>query len=233
MLKELGGLPEGFVLASKADRDLKTGEFSGGQMRRSLERSLKLLGLDRLQLLYLHDPEHIGFEQSMALGGSVDVLRKCQEEGLIEHLGVAGGPIDMMTRFVETDLFEAAISHNRYTLINREADPFWECLFWRTVLQPSTPHRMEAAYWQKGRQIIHVICTGVASDEILQRAFKMEELCQHYNVPLAAVALQFSLRDPRISSTVVGITQSERLYQTVELASQQIPDQLWQEIGTI
>src|SRR5438552_5400180 len=66
VLRELGGLPPGFVLASKADRDLPTGEFSGEQMRRSIERSLRLLGLEQIQLLYLHDPEHISFERVMA-----------------------------------------------------------------------------------------------------------------------------------------------------------------------
>src|SRR5438034_11519956 len=48
VLRELGGLPAGFVLATKADRDLYTGEFSGEQMRRSVERSLRLLGLDQV-----------------------------------------------------------------------------------------------------------------------------------------------------------------------------------------
>ena len=58
VLAEIGGLPEDCVLATKADRDPKTGDFSGDQMRRSVERSLRLLGLDCLQLVYLHDPEH-------------------------------------------------------------------------------------------------------------------------------------------------------------------------------
>src|SRR5215218_11003461 len=58
LLEEIGGLPEGYILASKTDRDLHTGDFSGEQMRRSVERSLRLLGMDRLQLVYLHDPEH-------------------------------------------------------------------------------------------------------------------------------------------------------------------------------
>src|SRR4030067_716239 len=58
-LRELcGRVPHGYVLATKADRDLRTGDFSGDQVRRSIERSLRLLGLDRLQLLYLHRPEH-------------------------------------------------------------------------------------------------------------------------------------------------------------------------------
>src|SRR5205085_5695340 len=83
VLRELGGLPPAFVLASKADRDLKTGDFSGPQMRRSVERSLRLLGLDQLQLLYLHDPEHTTFEQAMSAGGPVETLQRCQQEGLI------------------------------------------------------------------------------------------------------------------------------------------------------
>src|SRR5579859_6334699 len=126
VLHELGGLPAGFVLATKADRDLTTGVFTGPQMRRSVERSLRLLGVEQLQLVYLHDPEHISFEEAMQPGGAVEALQQCKEEGLIAHLGVAGGPIDLMIRFVETDIFEVAISHNRYTLLNREADPFWD-----------------------------------------------------------------------------------------------------------
>src|SRR5260370_38530716 len=126
VLRELGGLPPGFVLATKADRDLQTGVFTGVQMRRSVERSLHLLGLEQLQLLYLHDPEHISFEAAMQPGGPVEVLQQCKEEGLIAHLGVAGGPIDMMIRFVETGLSEAAISHNRFTLLNREPELLWQ-----------------------------------------------------------------------------------------------------------
>src|SRR5947209_7097089 len=56
VLRELGGVPDGYVVATKADRDVKTGDFSGAQIRRSVERSLRLLGLERLQLCYLHDP---------------------------------------------------------------------------------------------------------------------------------------------------------------------------------
>src|SRR5918998_3243765 len=123
VLRELGGVPPGYVVATKADRDLTTGDFSGEQMRRSVERSLELLGMEKLQLVYLHDPEHESFEHMMAPGGPVEVLVDLKREGIIEHLGVAGGPIDLEIRFVETDLFEAVITHNRYTLLDRSADP--------------------------------------------------------------------------------------------------------------
>jgi D-threo-aldose 1-dehydrogenase len=49
-------------------------------------------------------------------------------------------------------------------------------------------------------------------------------------VPLAAAALQFSAREPRIASTVVGVSAPERVKQTVELLLQHIPDELWAEL---
>ena len=65
-VRELGGLPDGFVLATKVDRDMDTGDFSGSQVRRSFEASLERLGVDRVPLLHLHDPEHISFDEGMS-----------------------------------------------------------------------------------------------------------------------------------------------------------------------
>jgi D-threo-aldose 1-dehydrogenase len=61
----------------------------------------------------------------------------------------------------------------------------------------------------------------------------MEEACQRYDVPLAAAALQFSLRDPRITSTIVGLSKPERLNETVQLAQHPIPATLWNELEQI
>src|SRR5712692_4081262 len=232
VLRELGGLPSGFVLATKADRDLQTGVFTGAQMQRSVERSLRLLGLEQLQLVYLHDPEHITFEEVMQPGGPVEVLRQCKEKGLIAHLGVAGGPIDMMMRFVETGLFEAAISHNRFTLLNREAEPFWDACARRGVAAlNAAPYG--SGMLAKGPSAYPRYMYSQASPELLQRARQMEETCKHHGLPLAAAALQFSLRDTRITSTIVGITRPERLTETLMLAQQPVPDELWAELDAI
>ncbi len=232
VLRELGGLSPGFVLATKADRDLQTGVFTGAQMRRSVERSLRLLGLEQLQLVYLHDPEHISFEEAMQPGGPVEVLQQCKEEGLIAHLGVAGGPIDMMIRFVETGLFEAAISHNRFTLLNREAEPFWDvCAHHRVAAVNAAPYG--SGILAKGPSAYPRYMYGQASSDLLQRARQMEETCERYGLPLAAAALQFSLREARITSTIVGVTRPERLIETLKLAQHPIPDQLWAELDTI
>jgi D-threo-aldose 1-dehydrogenase len=232
VLGELGGLPPDFVLATKADRDMQTGIFTGAQMRRSVERSLRLLGLEQLQLVYLHDPEHISFEEAMQPGGPVEVLQQCKEEGLIAHLGVAGGPIDMMIRFVETGLFETAISHNRFTLLNREAEPLWEvCTRLGVAALNAAPYG--SGILAKGPGAYPRYMYNQASPDLLRRAWQMEEACERHGLPLAAAALQFSLRDARIASTIVGITRPERLAETLTLAQQPIPDELWAVLDSI
>lgn len=232
VLGELGGLPSGFVLATKADRDLQTGVFTGIQMRRSVERSLRLLGQAQLQLVYLHDPEHISFEEAMQPGGPVEVLQQCKEEGLITHLGVAGGPINMMIRFVGTGLFEAAISHNRFTLLNREAEPLWEVCARRGVAAlNAAPYG--SGLLAKGPRAYPRYMYNQAPPDLLRRARQMEEACERHGLPLAAAALQFSLREVRIVSTIVGMTRPERLAETLKLAQQPIPDELWAELDSI
>jgi len=232
VLGRMGGLPEGIVLATKADRDLQTGDFSGEQMRRSVERSLKLLGLDRLQLLYLHDPEHESFEHMMAPGGPVEVLQDLRDEGVIEHLGVAGGPIDLEIRFVETGLFEAVITHNRYTLLDRSAEPLLDVAAERGVaLINAAPYG--SGILAKGPDAYPRYAYAEAPEEMVERATAMQEVCRQFGVPLAAAALQFSLKDPRIASTIVGMTRPERVGQTLDLAAQDIPEELWERLDRL
>ncbi len=232
VLEEIGGLPEDCVLATKADRDLHTGDFSGEQMRRSVERSSRLLGLDRLQLVYLHDPEHETYEHMMAPGGPVEVLMGLKDEGVIEHVGVAGGPIDLMIRFVETGLFEAVITHNRYTLVDRTAEPLLDIAAEHGVAAlNAAPYG--SGILAKGPDVYARYEYREAPHEMVEQIRRMERACREVGVPLAAAALQFSLRDPRIVSTVVGISRPERVGQTLELATHPIPDELWERLDSL
>lgn len=228
VLRERGGVPDGYVLGTKCDRDLQSGDFSGDQIARSVERSLRLLGLDTLPLIYLHDPEHASFETIMAPGGAVDVLRRFVDQGVIGHIGVAGGPIDLMMRYVETGAFTAIITHNRYTLLNRSADPLLTLASERGLgVANAAPYG--SGILAKGPSAYPRYAYQNADPALVERARTLEALCRDAGVPLAALALQFSLRDARVHSTIVGMSKPERLQQTLELARVAIPDALWAE----
>jgi len=232
VVRELDGLPDGFVLATKADRDPRTNDFSATIIRRGVENSLQLLGLDKLQLVYLHDPENGDFAEITGPGGAVEALRRCQEEGLIDHLGIAGGPIDLLIRYVELGCFDAVISHNRYTLLNTSADPLWD------VCQARNIAAINAAPYGSG-----ILAKGTAASpryayqsaegDLLEQARAVEAICARHGVPLGAAALQFSLRDRRITSTIVGITKPERIATTLAWAEHPIPAACWEELAAI
>jgi len=232
VLRELREVPQGYVIATKADRDLSTGDFSGEQMRRSVERSLKLLGMDKLPLVYLHDPEHASYEDIMAPGGAVEVLSGLKEEGVIEHLGVAGGPTDLMIRYVQTGIFEACITHNRYTLINRTAEPLLN-----RAAELSVPILNAAPYGSgilaKGPDVYARYAYQDAPQELIETVRAMSEVCAEYGISLAAAALQFSMKDPRVVSTIVGLSRPERVQQTIDLATHPVPDDLWPHLEAL
>jgi D-threo-aldose 1-dehydrogenase len=233
-LHEIGGLPADYVLATKADRHPETGEFSGEQTKRSVERSLRLLGVDRLQIVYLHDPEYATttFEQMLASGGAVDTLQRYKEAGVIDAIGVAGGPIDLEMQYVETGAFDTVLTHNRYTLIDRSATPLLDLATSRGMaVINAAPYG--GGMLAKGPASWTKYMYREAPSEMVERVRQIERVCQQYNVPLAAAALQFSLRDPRITSTIVGMTRPERLEQTVQLALHPIPDDLWWELEAL
>ena len=230
VLRERGGLPAGYVLESKADRDLQTGDFSGDQMRRSVERSLRLLGLEKIQLMHLHDPEHTTFEAAMAKNGAVETLQKLKDEGLIEYLGVAGGPIDMEIRYVETGIFDAVITHNRYTLLDQSADPLLTIAHERGLgVLNAAPYG--SGMLAKGPDAYPRYHYQQAPPAMIEQTRRLTATCERHGVSLRVAALHFSLRDPRIHSTIIGMTRPERVQQAVEDALTPVPDALWDELA--
>jgi D-threo-aldose 1-dehydrogenase len=227
-----GGLPDGFVLQTKLDRDMRTGEFTGSRVRRSLEESLDRLGLERLPIAYLHDPENTTFEEATAPGGPVEEMLRMRDEGLIAALGISGGPVDMLVRYMDLGIFSAVITHNRYTLVDRSAEP---------VLDRARELGMgvlNGAPYGGGLLASYPRTTGIyhyapARPAILAAAERMGGLLAERGIPLAAAALQFSLRDPRITSTIVGAPFAEHIDATLELSSIPIADDVWAELDAL
>jgi len=226
--RELGGRPDGSILQTKIGRE-PNGDFSGDAIKRRFERSLELLGVEAIEMVFLHDPEHITFAEGMAPGGPVEALQSLKEQGLIGHLGVAGGPIDVETQYLETGIFELLITHNRFTLLNRIADPLL------TLAREKGIAVMNAAPYgsgilAKGASAYPRYAYQEAPDILIERTKTYEEICGRYGISLGAAALQFSLRDPRIDVTIVGMTKPERIQQTITWAQEEIPDAAWEEI---
>lgn len=218
-----GGVPDDFLVITKVDR---AGEdFSGNRVRESFRESLERLGVPRVPLLFLHDPDAFDFEY-MASG--VDALVQIREQGLADAIGVATGDTRLLHRYLDLGVFDVILSHNRFTLVDRSADE----LFTRAV--ELGVGVLNAAVYGGGILARPGESTTYsykpASRELLQAIAAMDAVCTRHGIDLATAALQFSLRDPRIDATVVGITSESRISSLIASAGVHIPDAVWDEL---
>jgi D-threo-aldose 1-dehydrogenase len=232
-LAAVGGLPAGYVLATKVDADPRTGDFSGERVRRSAQESLSRLGLTSVQLLYLHDPEYyLSFAQAMAPGGPVEALIELRERGVAGHLGIAGGPVQLLRDFIGTGVFDVVLSHNRFTLTDRSAVPLMDDATSRGVaFVNGAPYG--GGILARGPDDQPRYAYRQAAERIRDAVRSMHEACTARGVPSAAAALQFSVRDPRVTSTVVGLSSPERIAEISALLAHPVPDELWSELDSM
>jgi D-threo-aldose 1-dehydrogenase len=229
-IRERGGLPAGFVISTKLDRDFETSTFDASRARRSLEQSLKALGIDQVDLLHLHDPEHASsFDEATGKDGALGELFRIKEEGLARAVGLAAGPASMMMPLLRDWDFDALITHNRFTLANRSANDMLDLAASRGVaVLNAAPYA--SGVLAKGSTVYPRYAYQEASEEMLDPIRKIEAICTLHGVPPGAAALQFSMRDPRIASTICGVTKPERVKQTVNWARFPIPEEAWAEL---
>lgn len=227
-----GKVPDDFIIQTKLDRDPVTDSFDAARMRRSLEESLTRLGLPKVPLLYLHDPEHITFEQAMAPGGPVETLMALRDEGYADHIGISGGPATLLQRFVETRVFDALITHNRFTLVDHTADELISVAADAGigVINGAVYGGGILSAWPRLTDRYHY---RRAPDEVLQAVDAMGRACERHGVPLIAAALQASTRDPRVHSTICGMVSPSQLEDTVAQLAVRIPEELWEELDAL
>jgi D-threo-aldose 1-dehydrogenase len=233
VIRERGGLPEGFVISTKLDRDPETNRFDASQARRSLEESLTALGLDRVHLLHIHDPEHAAsLDETTGPRGAVAELFKMKEEGLARAVGLAAGPVEIMMPMLREWEFDALITHNRFTLVNRNAEEMIDFAHSKGIaVLNAAPYA--GGVFAKGSGSYPRYVYQEASGEVLDPIRRVEAICEKYAIPPGAAALQFSLRDERIASTICGVSRPERVEQTLEWAQCPIPDAAWDELMSL
>jgi D-threo-aldose 1-dehydrogenase len=222
-IAEIGGLPDGALIATKVDA--RDGDYSGRRIRDSIRESQDRLGFESFPLVQLHDPEYhpdAGFDRP---GGAVEVLVALREEGVIEHLGVAGGHVPTMHRMLDTGAFEVILTHSRLSLLDRSADDLID----RAVA--SGLGVMNAAVLGGGllasRSAKPLYGFRPARPEVLAAAAALHDLADELDVPLSDAALQLSLRDARVDITVVGFSKPERLPALLASLDRPIPDVFW------
>jgi D-threo-aldose 1-dehydrogenase len=232
-IRARGGLPKGFVLSTKLDRDMDTGRFDAARARRSLEESLEVLGLDHIPMLHLHDPEHArDLGEITRRGGALDELFRMKEEGLATAVGLAMGRTDIMMPLVRDWPFDVVLSHNRFTLLNRSAGALFDLALARgmTVLN-AAPYA--GGVLAKGSATVKKITYQDVDAAALAPVRQIETICADHGLAPGAVALQFSTRDTRIASTIIGVSKPDRLAQTLDWATAAIPEQAWQDLASV
>lgn len=204
-------------------------DFSRAAVERSLEQSLDRLGVDRLDVVYIHDPdERSHFEWAMA--EAYPLLDGLRAEGTIGAIGVGMNGWRLLESFARAGEFDCFLLANRYTLLEQEP------------LATFLPLCVE-----RGISVIAggpfnsgILATGAvdgarydyqpAGAEILARVRALETVAAAHAVPLAAAALQFPLGHPAVVSVIPGARSPAELRQNYALMAHPIPAAFWAEL---
>jgi D-threo-aldose 1-dehydrogenase len=230
VFKSLGGKPNNIILATKIDRDTATNILDRDATLKSFEQSIKALETEKIDILHLHDPEHCkDLNDITCKGGALDTLFQLKEEGSVTLVGLAMGKVEMMYDLIQEWPFDVMINHNRFTLLNRQADKLFN-LAKKKGIKIFNAAPFCGGILAKGTKETNRLVYQEVSEKKLKPIFDLEKICLKYNIPLGAAALQFSMKDPRISSTIVGITKKSRIDQIVEWSNFEIHEDAWKEI---
>jgi D-threo-aldose 1-dehydrogenase len=206
-------------------------DFREAGIRASIAESQERLGLDRIDLLYLHDPER--HDLDLALAEAFPALEKVRSEGLVGAIGIGSMVSDALSRAVRGADLDLIMVAGRYTLLEQPAavDVLPACaetgtgivaasVFNSGLLAQSEPKR-------DGRYEY-----GQLPDTLWDRLVRIAEVCRNHAVPLPAAAIQFPLQSDVVRSVVVGGSRPAQLQQNAEYAALEIPAELWAELAS-
>jgi D-threo-aldose 1-dehydrogenase len=203
-------------------------DFTADGIKRSLESSLDRLGVDRVEIVYLHDPDD-HWEQAASEG--FPALAELRAQGVVGAIGVGMNQWEMPARFVrETDV-DVVMLAGRYTLLEQHALPEFLPLCQERgvsvvaagafnsglLARPEVPQDAKYDY-------------AAAPPELVNRASRIAEVCERYGVTLPQVAIQFPLGHPAVSCVVIGSRTAEQMRANAEHFEVAVPPSLWEEL---
>ena len=201
-------------------------DYSAEGVRRSIAESLVRLGLERIDVAWIHDPDD---HWQAAVDGAYPELHRLREAGVVRAIGVGMNQSAMLARFVRDTDIDAILLAGRYTLLDQEA---------LGELLPACVER-GVAVMAGG-----VMNSGVLADpqpgaafnyspappEVIERARGLAEACARHGVPVRAAAMQFPLAHPAVVGLIAGVRTAEHLDEYPELLRLPIPAALWAEL---
>lgn len=205
-------------------------DFSADGIRRSLDESRERLGIERIDLLYLHDPER--HDLDLALAEALPAMEQLRADGQVAAVGIGSMVSDALAAAVRSADLDLIMVAGRYTLLEQPAaaDVLPACqetgtgivaasVFNSGLLAASEPRR-------DGRYEY-----GQLPDDLWDRLVRIAAVCADHDVPLPAAAIQFPLQAAEVRSVVVGGSRPAQLEQNAEYAALAIPAELWQNLA--
>ncbi len=201
-------------------------DFSSSGVRTSYAESLRRMGLDRADILHLHDPdEHF----SQAVDAALPALAELRREGRVGAVSAGMNQARMLADLVRTGSLDCVLEAGRYTLLDQSAEDELLPLCEKrgvSVIAAGVFNSGLLADPKPGASFDY----APAAASMVERALAGEEICRRHGVPLRAAAIQFPLRHPAVTSVLVGARSPAEVEDAVRMASHPIPPRLWSDL---
>jgi D-threo-aldose 1-dehydrogenase len=204
-------------------------DWSRDGIQQTLYESLDRLGLDRLDVVYLHDPDA---HEDHVYAEAYPALAELRDEGVIGAVGAGMNQTAMLLRFVNRLDLDVVLCAGRYTLLDQSAlvDLLPACeARGVSVVVGGVFNSGLLADPRPGARFDY----APATPELVARALRLRRACAAYDVPLRAAALQFPLQHPTVASVLVGCRSPAEVEDNVALFDHEIPDALWHDLAEI
>ena len=199
-------------------------DFTAEGIGASIQESLSRLGMDRIDLVLLHDPER--YDLALAVDSALPALVGLREAGLVGSVGVGSMSADAITACVQGADLDTVMVAGRHTLIEQHAGMLDACRRTGTrIVAASVFNSGLLASAQPVRTGRYEY--GDVPDDVWTRVSAIAAVCAEFDTPLPAAAMQFVLQHPSVESVVVGSSRPEQIRQNVELLDLAVPAALW------